>query len=361
MSDQYKMDGHKMLWHLERVNDWNNAKRIAPIHIDVGLSKGCNIKCEYCYGATQGNLFSRQKEVTFEREPLLRYFKTAGESGVKSMAIIGEAEPTLNPYLYEAIAEGTKAGVDISLATNGVLFDDGEAGIQALRDLIWIRFNISAHDYESYREIHGSKEFEKFKQKVEFCVATKKKYNLDVTIGFQMVLTPNNVRFAVGLAKLGKELGVDYLVIKQCSDTVDNDLGIFERLDEYHSFADILKEAETHSTDNYDVIIKWHKITNEGKRGYDTCLGIPFLLYSSGDGKLFPCGMFFDYESDEYLMGDLLTQSFGEILNSERYWEIVEKIKKLDVHKVCYANCRTNAINEFLWQVKSPPNHINFV
>jgi len=361
MSDKYNMDGHKMLWHLDRVTEWNDGKRIAPIHIDVGLSKGCNVKCEYCYGATQGNLFSRQKEVTFEREPLLRYFRTAGESGVRSMAIIGEAEPTLNPYLYEAIAEGKRAGVDISLATNGILFDDGEAGEQALRDLTWIRFNISACDYSSYREVHGSKEFDKFVQKVKFCVETKKKNNLSVTIGFQMVLTPNNVKYAVGLAKLGKELGVDYLVIKQCSDTVDNDIGVYNQLDVYHSFEDTLKEAESHTTDSYNVIVKWYKINNEGKRCYDSCLGVPFLLYSSGDGKLYPCGMFFDDKTDEYLMGDLLTQSFSEILSSDRYWEVVEKVTEIDVHTKCYSNCRTNAINEFVWKVKHPPEHVNFV
>jgi len=361
MKDKYLMDGHKLIWHLDRVTAWNEGKRIAPIHIDVGLSKGCNIRCEYCYGATQGNLFKRQKEITFEREPLLRYFRTAGEAGVRSMAIIGEAEPTLNPYLYEAIAEGKKAGVDISLATNGILFDDSEKGVEALRNLTWIRFNISACDDQSYREVHGSKEFKKFVQKVKFCVETKKREKLDVTIGFQMVLTPNNVKYAVGLAKLGKELGVDYLVIKQCSDTVDNDIGVFNKLEVYHTFEDILKEAEVHSCQGYNVIVKWYKITNEGKRGYDSCLGVPFLLYSSGDGKLYPCGMFFSNRSEEFLMGDLLTQSFTEILHSDRYWEVVEKVKALDVHKVCYANCRTNAINEFLWQIKHPPSHVNFV
>ncbi len=361
MSDQYKMDGHKMLWHLDRVNAWSNGERIAPIHIDVGLSKGCNIKCEYCYGATQGNLFSKQKDVTFPREEVLRYFRTAGESGVRSMAIIGEAEPTLNPYLYEAIAEGRKAGVDISLATNGILFDDGDAGKQALADLTWIRFNISAQDDAGYRRVHGSTEFEKFKEKVRFCVKTKKEKNLDVTIGFQMVLTPTNVDQAVGLAKLGKELGVDYLVIKQCSDTVDNDIGVFNQLDLYRGFDEILKEAESHSQGDYNVIIKWHKIANEGKRGYDSCIGVPFLLYSSGDGKLYPCGMFFDDKSDEYLMGDLLTQSFSEILQSQRYWDVVEKVTKIDVHKVCYASCRTNEINEFVWKIKHPPSHVNFV
>jgi MoaA/NifB/PqqE/SkfB family radical SAM enzyme len=355
------MDGHKMIWHLDRVYEWLKTGRTVPIHIDVGLSKGCNIRCEYCYGATQGNLYQKQKGITFPKEPLLRYFRDAGKAGVRSMAIIGEAEPTLNPYLYDAIIEGKKAGVDIALGTNGILFDDAKKGEGALENLTWIRFNISAYNDEGYKKIHRSKDFNIVIKKIKFCVNTKQKKNLNVTIGLQMVLTPNNVDQVIGLAQLGKEIGVDYLVIKQCSDTRHNDIGVFEKLDIYHTYEHILKEAETYSDNNYKVIVKWYKINNEGRRSYDTCLGVPFLLYSSGDGKLFPCGMFFEYRRDEFLMGDLLKQSFIEIIESDRYWEVIERVKELDVHKVCYANCRTNEINEFLWQIKHPPEHVNFV
>ena len=124
-NDVYRMDGNKMLWHLERVAAWARGERIAPIHIDAGLSKGCNIKCHYCYGVTQGNFFRKGAERVFPREALLRYMREAGEVGVRSIALIGEAEPTLNPALYEAIVTGKKAGVDMSVGTNGVLWDTG--------------------------------------------------------------------------------------------------------------------------------------------------------------------------------------------------------------------------------------------
>jgi len=122
----------------------------------------------------------------------------------------------------------------------------------------------------------------------------------------------------------------------------------------------MLNEAEAVSTKNYNVIVKWEHITNRGKRNYSHCLGVPFLLYSSGDGRVYPCGMFFNYKEKEYRMGDLTKQSFKEILKSDRYWEVVEKVKRLDVRK-CYANCRTHAINEFLWKLRHPPGHVNFI
>lgn len=362
MADKYLMDGHKLYWHLDRVNDWLSGKRIAPIHIDVGLSKGCNIRCEYCFGVLQGNFYKKGSGVYFPREPLLRYMRDAGEMGVRSMGLIGEGEPLMNPHVYEAIVEGKKAGIDMAIGTNGILFDTGKSGEEALEHLSWIRFNISAATDLAYKRVHRSADFFKAVEKIKFCVSTKKKKKLNVTIGLQMVLTPTNADQVVPLAKLGKELGVDYLVVKQCSDTVSSELGVFNKLGEYDSFEDMLKQAENVTDANYNVIIKWVKITNKGARNYEKCLGVPFLLYSSGDGKLYPCGMCFDSTSsmeEEYRMGDLVKQSFKEIIESDRYWEVVRKVTEIDVKK-CYSNCRTHAINDFLWMLKHPPEHVNF-
>ena len=361
MADKYIMDGHKLIWHLDRLNDWLQGKKIAPIHIDVGLSKGCNIRCEYCYGVTQGNFFKQGADIYFPREPLLRYMKDAGAAGVRSMGFIGEGEPLLNPHVYEAIIEGSRAGIDISMGTNGILLDTGNSGRQALAHLIWIRFNISAGSPEAYLRIHRSKDFSTAVKKIAFCVEAKKKRHLKLTIGLQMVLTPSDVSQAVPLAKLGRKLGVDYLVIKQCGDTNTNTLGIYKRLNEYEGFRQILEEAENLSTRDYNVIVKWHKITNKGRKEFNRCLGVPFLIYSSGEGLVYPCGMFFNYKSREFLMGDLTRQSFKDIIRSKRYWDVVRKVSRIDVHKFCYANCRTHYINEFVWKLKNPPQHVNFI
>ena len=70
---------------------------------------------------------------------------------------------------------------------------------------------------------------------------------------------------------------------------------------------------------------------------------------------MYSCGMFFSgakYEKD-FLMGDLNKQTFKEIIESDRYWNIVDKVKnEIDVHKECYANCRTHSCNNFLWDAK---------
>ena len=52
----------------------------------------------------------------------------------------------------------------------------------------------------------------------------KKKLNSNCVIGFQMVVTKENMNDIVPLSKLGRECGVDYFVVKPCSDTFDSRL-----------------------------------------------------------------------------------------------------------------------------------------
>jgi radical SAM protein with 4Fe4S-binding SPASM domain len=310
----------------------------------------------------QGNQYRKGEDIFLGRESLLSYMRDAGAIGVRSIALIGEAEPLLNPHVYEAIEVGKKAGVDMALGTNGILYDTGAAGEKALEYLTYLRFNISAADHDAYRRVHASKDFEKLMEKVAFVVETRKRNNLPLTVGFQMVLTPQDADQMLPLARLGKKMGIDYFEIKHCGDTVNNDLGIFKVLATYDRFKEDLEAAEQEATDDYRVIVKWKNITSQGKRTYDQCLGAPFLIYTSGDGLVYPCGQFFSYREDEFRMGDLKTQSFRAIVESDRYWEVVDRVKNcVDVHKECYSSCKTNAINDFLFMLKDPPKHINFI
>jgi len=364
MEDKFLLDGTKMMWHPDRIAQWLKGETICPLYIDVGLGKGCNIKCHYCFGMLQENLYAQGKNIHFPRKQLLNYMKDAGKCGVRGMGIIGESEPLLNPNVYDAIQVGVDNGIDIGLATNGVLYDTDKDGIKTLENLIYIRFNISAASEESYRVLHGSKEFNTVIDKIKFCVKTKRECGLPVTIGLQMVLTPKDVKEVVPLAKLGKDLGVDYFQIKQCADLQDSSLGVYKEYEKgtYRGYTEILKEAEAETTDKYAVTPKWYAILDGYQQDYDNCLGAPFLLYSDGLGKLFTCGMFFDKKWwKDYLLGDLTKQSFSEIIYSKRYQEVLDRVSKIDCHKFCYNGCRTDRINAYVWKLKHPPEHINMV
>ncbi len=49
------LDGTKLEWHLERVQAWERGERIAPITIDMALTRACNFACHFCYAMLQEN------------------------------------------------------------------------------------------------------------------------------------------------------------------------------------------------------------------------------------------------------------------------------------------------------------------
>ena len=60
-------------------------------------------------------------------------------------------------------------------------------------------------------------------------------------------------------------------------------------------------------------------------------------------------------------MGNLKEKSFKEIVESDRYWKVQQKIKEVNVNKECESNCRQHYINQFLWSVARDPEHVNFI
>ena len=72
-----------------------------------------------------------------------------------------------------------------------------------------------------------------------------------------MVLMPEFKDEIIPFAKLAVDLGVDYGVIKHCSDDEMGNLGV--DYSKYESMYDLLEKAEDMSNENTKVIVKWEK------------------------------------------------------------------------------------------------------
>jgi len=368
MTSQLILDGHKLAWHRDRVEAWLRGERVAPITIDCALTRACNYKCVYCYGQLQTN---DEKRMT--KDVIFRFLDDAAEIGVKGVSFVSDGESTCSPHLYDAIMHGKKSGLDVALGTNGYLLKDDRLE-DILPCLTYLRFNISAGEPARYKEIMGCPEngFDKICTTIRKAVDIKKKKNLPVTIGLQMVLMPQFADQIMPLTKLGKELGVDYLVIKHCSDDEDGQLNV--DYSKYFDLVETLKQAEEMSTDKYFVKAKWSKILSGGKRKYSKCFGPPFIIQLSGSGLVAPCGMLFNSKYDKYHIGNIADKSFKEIWKSDRYWEVMKLItsKEFDARTMCGTLCLQHKVNEFLWDVKEgglalpakpdqEPMHVNFI
>ena len=163
--------------------------------------------------------------------------------------------------------------------------------------LTWVRLSGAACKAESYAKImfkdfNYTSVFDRAMKNIKYAVDLKNKLNLKVSLGIQMVLHPEFKDEILPFADLAINLGVDYGVIKHCSDDEFGTLGVdYSKYEEMH---ELLKKAEEKSNNKTKIIIKWSKIQNKGLPSYNRFYGPQFLLQISGSGLVAPSGMFFN-------------------------------------------------------------------
>ena len=362
------LDGTKIPWHLDRVEAWKRGERIAPITIDMALTRACNYACEYCYAMLQEN---DRKVIT--RDVIVRFLDDCAEIGVKGVSFVSDGESTLSPAFADAIEHGSKLGLSMAVGTNGLAITRRRAE-QILPHLTYLRVNISAGERDRYAQIMGVKPewFDRVCQNITDMVEIKRERGLDVTLGLQMVVMPSYEDQILPLAELGKRLRPDYLVLKHCSDNEDGDLGV--DYNRYEALYSKFRQAEALSDEGYRVAVKWSKIEAKGQRTYQRCYGAPFMIQISGSGLVAPCGMLFNERYKKFHIGNICDQSFKDIWSSDRYWEVMNHLAgpSFNAQVMCGSLCLQHKVNEVLdaevkglVQLRRPdrpaPQHLSFI
>jgi len=338
------LDGTKLPWHLDRVRAWERGERIAPITIDMALTRACNYGCQFCYAMLQEN-----DRKTIDRDVIHGFLDDCAEIDVRGISFVSDGESTISPVFADAVVHGSHLGLSMACGTNGFVFNRRKLE-ELLPHLTYLRINISAGEPARYAEIMGVREewFHRVVANIRDMVDIKRSRGLGVTIGLQMVLMPQYRDQVLPLARLGKELRPDYLVIKHCSDDENGALGV-----DYAAYAELdelLHEAEALSDAEYSVRVKWSKIKADGKRGYQRCYGAPFMLQISGSGLVAPCGMLFNERYKKFHIGNIVEQRFRDIWASDQYWQVMNYLASPDFNAqtMCGSLCLQHKVNEML-------------
>ncbi len=316
------LDSHKLSYHYDRVEEWENNKRVAPVSVDMALTRACGAMCSFCYAMVQ----EPQERSTIKVKEALDLVDDFAEVGVKGVSLISDGESTLSKAYVPFIQHAAKAGIDVGNATNG--WEWGPEKIdQVLEHLTWVRFTCAAGTPEGYANIMFKDKkhthvFDRAMKHIKYAVDLKKKKKLKVTLGIQMVLLPEFKDEILPFAKLAVDLGVDYGVIKHCSDDEFGTLGV--DYSKYEELYNLLEQAENLGNDETKIIVKWDKIKNKGKPTYNRFYGPQFLLQISGSGLVAPSGMFFNARYSKFHIGNFVDERFKDIFNSERYWKIMD-------------------------------------
>jgi len=367
MSDPFAIDSHKLIYHPKRVSqlldvgsDWEKAKEIYPIYIEISPVGACNHRCTFCAVDYIG-----YKTRTLDIKMLEKRLPEMGELGVKSIMYAGEGEPMIHKDIGEIVRMTKNSGIDVSFTTNGTVIKDSFVE-RSLGDVSWIKVSMNAGKAKTYAAIHQTEErdFKKVIGNIKKVTSFKRAHGLSLSIGVQTLLLPENIDEMEDLVRLCRDdMGVDYLVVKPYSQHKFSETHLYEKVD-YSRFFELGEKLEMMSTEDFDVIFRAHtikKYIEPEENRYSKCNATPFVwAYVMADGALYGCSAYLLDKRFEY--GNLNEQSFRQIWQgSHRQANFHYVLNELDIGE-CRKNCRMDEVNRYLYRLKEEPvPHVNFI
>lgn len=354
--DKYRIDSHKLIYHVPRLHDWLDGKTIYPIYMEISPAGACNHRCTYC-----GLDFMEYQPRFLDTCLLKERLEELGKLGLKSIMYAGEGEPFLHRDIASIISHTKKSGIDVSITTNGVFFNEDLAE-SIFCDTEWIKVSLDAVTPETYSKIHSCNpnDFNRVIENIKNAVKVKRKNIYSCTLGIQFLLLPENRHETVSLVKLARDIGMDYVVIKPYSQHTQSKTKLYSTI-KYSDYDYLKDELQIYNTKDFTVIFRVHtmKKWDEKERYYERCLALPFWSYIDAGGNVWGCSVYLG--DNQFFYGNIYEKSFQEIWEGERRKQSLRWVEnELDTSN-CRVNCRMDEINRYLWELKNTPEHVNFI
>jgi radical SAM protein with 4Fe4S-binding SPASM domain len=356
VADRFRIDGHKLLYHLPRVVAWLEEKPVYPISMEISPSGACNHRCLFC----AVDYLDYQPRFLDAAVLTARLTELAG-LGLKSVMYAGEGEPLLHREIAGIVAHTRAVGIEAALVTNAVLLRE-EVARALLPHLTWVKVSCNAGTAATYAAVHRTRaeDFERVMANLAAAVRIRREEGLSCTIGIQILLLPENAAEVATLAHRAREIGLDYLVVKPYSH-FDRSRTTRYRTIRYEEYRGLAAEVGACATPEFDVVFREEtmRLWDAAERTYDRCVALPFYSYIDAGGTVWGCK---EYLGDErFAFGNINEQTFREIWDGPRRAAVMRFVAAgLDV-RGCRTNCRLDKMNRWLWEVSHPAAHANFI
>ena len=342
------LDGSNIGYHRERVEAWTRGERVAPIFMDIAWTRKCQAACYFCAAQTQAS-----EGGIITREHALSFLEDSAEIGVLAMNYISDGESTMVPWYAESVEKAADLGIAIGVGTNCIATTKPVLE-RILPRIASFRVNFSAGEKKRYAEIMGLKQavYDVVIRNIREAVRLVRDSGWPCITNMNLVCDPDQSDQLLPFARLAKDLGVHYAIIKHC--WVDTHMDGLLKVDYkgYGRIEEVLKECESLSDDTTKIVVKWNKLNHQGERQYSRCFGPPFALQMSGNGLIAPCGPLFNEKWRAFHVGNITEQRWKDIFHSERYWEVMRYIAsdEFDPRKRCPSDCMQNLTNDWLYR-----------
>lgn len=354
--DKFRIDSHKLHFHPRRVADWLAGENIPPLYMEISPSGACNHRCVFC-----GLDFMGYKPRFLPLDTVCERLTELGKMGLKSLMFAGEGEPLLHRNISEMAEHAHASGIDVAFTTNGVLLQEDK--IQRLLPVSeWIKISCNAGTAKTYASIHRTKaeDFDRVFRNLEAAVDFRKRRKLTCTLGLQALLLPENRGEMEELACRCRDLGLDYLVIKPYSQHPQGESRRYETIN-YQDEQLLETTLADMNSPAFQVVFRADTMQrwDDCSRDYSRCQALPFWSYIDAAGNVWGCSVYLN--DDRFFYGNIMEQCFRDIWEGSRRKKSLQWVEEEMDPTNCRINCRMDKINSYLWNLRHPPAHVNFI
>jgi radical SAM protein with 4Fe4S-binding SPASM domain len=129
-----------------------------------------------------------------------------------------------------------------------------------------------------------------------------------------------------------------------------------------NEFGALHNELKELNDDTFQVIFRERTMRKFHENGdyYQKCYSTPyFWAYVMADGSLYGCSAYL--LNEKFCYGNINTSTFQEIWEGEKRRQNIQFVENELNIADCRKNCRMDEVNRYLWDLKNPPAHVNFI
>lgn len=344
----------KIFAHAQEVQKVKSGERIAPIYVRIKPTNKCNQNCYYChYKSPYLDLNQYNPTDEINREKMLEIIEDFKNIGVKAITFSGGGEPLLYPYIEEIMEAVLKAGIDLSIITNGSLLREKKA--ELLSNAKWVRVSLESSCAETYSKIRGVREeaFEELCQNIKNFAKIK---NQECELGINYVVGPENYKEVYHTGNRMRELGANH--IKYTALMNNNAEELHKPFKE-----NVISQIDKLEKENNEIFKVINLYENDFVsnavfgRNYDVCAIKDYVTVIAANSKIYYCHDKAYLDAGE--VGDISQKSFKEVWFSEK---TTKKMNLFNPKQICQHHCVYDDRNELFNTFYSlDKNHINFI
>lgn len=330
----------KLLAHRELLKKFVLDEPIHPVHIRIGITNSCNIRCNFCNFHSQNETefydkFSYKDKL--KTKDVIDFLMSFAEHGGKAVTFCGSGECTIHQGYVEICRAANEKGLKIGLITNGTRLYEENVKQCIIDTHTWVRIGLNAGTREAYKQITNYKA-EAFDNIIcNMKEIRKRAVQFQFRIGLNFVITAENYKEIVDAARVAKESQVYYIRFEPEFYTALGHQFIDNHMDEIKAK---LEEARLLSEDSFEVSIpkldRGQMVATDAIEGdFTRCYCSQFSTALGADGYMYPCPQV--HLGGRYRMGNAIEKGYDQwIRDDDKGAWLNENFDRRKLCKTCF-------------------------